>query len=291
MRVPLLVSWLALASCNRLLGLDTTVELDAPPPPDAAPDAFVLLTPPATNPPCGAPIPFETWNPHPRAVVDAVIGMAFYRIDNASERMMLSIDKQIYDWDLVGAPMPIPNLDAPTTYGTLGLSPDAGVLWVGNGGDVFYATRASGWVKTPATFGFPQQTVSPSNVAFYGGAARMMLVVSTGTTPPQLVEVSSPDGLEWTPVDTIKFSTRVPGYATLSRDGCFVMFTDLSTGSVSKGFIAFRDPDGTFRAPPIQLPQPALVQRYLPALMTDLSALWFIDLPSAAPAQFTMLQP
>jgi hypothetical protein len=287
--VGLRIALLSLAACDAVFGLHQTETklVDAPPPLDA----FVVLTPPDGASACsGTPIDFTTWTFDAVATPSSlgVLGMTLYSVPGG-QRVLFTAQApvgsgaffSVYDWDFVGTPAEITNLRAPpsTTLSALGGSPDGNALWLVEGGTERYATRSSGWTQQLASLGLSDPAPDPGAIGFHDGTARMVVASNAGATP-QLVEVSSPDGLSWTPIaggipasGSGFFAFHNPA---LTPDACTLVFGGTTTGEVFNLYVAYRDSSDAFGAP-VQIVTGAISSAYAPVLSADLANLWFIS--------------
>jgi hypothetical protein len=288
------VWWLVLAGCNSILGLEPTTEVVF----DAPAETMPLLFPPSGPTTCGAPIAFDAWLPEGMPMDGGVFGgLTLYR-DQSGNRAMFSrvADSKwrIFDWDLDPSHPPSEVIVPPpaSVFGGVGLDPTSNVLWYQQGSDVMWATRASGWtVKGHAEFGFAPSVVTPGNVGFYNGTARMVVTVQdTVAALPRLVELSTMDGLQWDATDAIAFDVPVSRYPiapSLSYDGCFLLF--VANDSL---YVAFRDGEGRFAGPLVMVPAQTGEGRHLGAVTSDLEELWTIDGPLGVDTfHFTVSRP
>ncbi|MDQ3365053.1 MAG: hypothetical protein M3680_06465 [Myxococcota bacterium] len=271
------------SGCNQLLGLSPT-ELDVTDV-DGAPRDGLLFTPDGSAQ-CGPRPAFESWRfalaTLPFDVPEArVTDFTFYR-SGAEIRAIAVHANAFHDVGPDGASQRIEALTPPSTA-TVSLprmSPDGAVLWFTQSGSapgVYRASRASGWTRQRADLEFPNaEAVEPGAVGFFAGVARMVVSVQTIEGSPTLHELSSMDGLAWTPLDTIRFPTSGLGdrHAILSPDGCYLLYT-AAPGSPELR-VAARDPDGTFTTS-TKLVAPSMLTSSPthPVLTPDADSLWF----------------
>lgn len=288
--------WRVLSGCLVLIaaaGCDRVFGLDLPPPSDA--NAAVgdggsardgLVFPPDGSTACGPRPAFEAWQFAPATLVTDLPGgviqqFAFHRA-GAELRAIVIHDNVFYDIAPGGTSTRIAALDPPqyTTATSPRMSADGEVLWFGQSGvasGVFRASRASGWAKHRADLGFVDaEAIEPGSVGFYAGEARMVISVRNVGGSPTLHELSSADGITWTPLDTIRFAASGLGDRNpyLSPDGCFLLYT-AAPGSAELR-VAERDPDGTFAAA-VKLAAPSTLTSSpsFPVMTPDADSLWF----------------
>lgn len=275
-----------LSACNLIFPLRDDERLpDGATPPDVVqPDS--LLNPPDGSAPCGPAPAFEMYRyqvAEPFALVPPVEQFGFFR-DNDEVRAIATAGESMFEV-AAGVATQLP-ITAPEN--TTILSPrtayDGAVVWFQQSGQVsgtFFADRASGWVKQPANLGFVDDgAIEPGSAAFYAGTVRMVVSVRpAGPGPTTLREISSPDGITWTALDTIQFTSSALGdrNPALSADGCFLLFI----GSQGTNELRFspRDPDGTFKLL-MKLGVPSTAPSF-PVLTPDAKELWFTSIVGA----------
>jgi hypothetical protein len=270
----------ALCGCNAVFGVRDTVLADAAPAPDAD---LRLLDPSASATSCGAPLDFssatftlKSAQPTPEGLGTRAVAASYHLVYNGIDATAFAA---LYEWDQVGPPIARIPLGQTANPVGLGLSPGGEVVWYADAGGVFYA-RTSDWTPQVATLPAIGTYVVPGQVGYYGGTARMVVATDVG-----LRELSSPDGLQWTVLDTIKFANSYAGAPALSADGCILTFAQgIGTSQI---FIVYRDATGSFTAAPALLPVPAgTTNAYQPTLTSDLSALWFVAADSTGMLRF-----
>jgi hypothetical protein len=161
-----------------------------------------------------------------------------------------------------------------------GSAPSGDMIWfnrssannapsVGN----YYARRdGAGWVATKLDFGITALQMFVANVGFHNGTARMIVTLEpTAGSGLRLVELESLDGVHWTPLATLPFSTGMEFdiHPTIAADGCFVLFRHM-TGEL---MVAARGADGSFLAPE---PIAPLMGTFGPAINPLGNRLWAI---------------
>jgi hypothetical protein len=137
----------------------------------------------------------------------------------------------------------------------------------------YYARRdGAGWVATKLDFGITALQMFVANVGFHNGTARMIVTLEpTAGSGLRLVELESLDGVHWTPLATLPFSTGMEFdiHPTIAADGCFVLFRHM-TGEL---MVAARGADGSFLAPE---PIAPLMGTFGPAINPLGNRLWAI---------------
>jgi hypothetical protein len=295
------VWWLlaCLAGCDQLLGLVSTGSstADAPardaPARDAlVPDGFRLVVPPDGGTTCPAPIDLSSWTfaPTPVPAPAASYALAVYSVMTETNMMVVGADANdvwhVYEWDLASTLTPIPALDQPvgTRYTSIGVNPTGDVAWLGlDGGSagLYLAAAASGWTPQPVSLGALGAGAQVGSIGFYDGTARMVVAINPGGSDPHLAELSSPDGLSWTPVagsfgaafDGLFEGTNTPA---LTPDGCVVVFSGVTATFDFEVYVASRGSDGTFGAPIAFV----AANSASPALSADRTTAWYVSTTS-----------
>lgn len=113
------------------------------------------------------------------------------------------------------------------------------------------------------------------------------------TDRPQLVEMSSMDGVTWTRLSTITFDqTAIPGLVNspeLSADGCLLLFS--TTQSIPYNIYAVaRDGAKAFSAPPTKLVAATNAGLYAidPAIAPDQRRMWFAAQTASSGGAYVM---
>lgn len=285
-----------LCGCNRLFDLSSVSpqqqQSDAAPALAAdafASDALVLLMPPDGGMTCGPQLDFTHWTYDTVASPSLSIqALALYPMGPGDAAMFAGQDTliddafHVFDWDLSGTPVPITPLDPMMgEYTSLGLSPDANILWLSEATvdeGTYLATRASSWARQRIDFGLSDPDPQVGAVGYYNGTARMVVAVNPGQTGVHLIELSSRDGVTWSVVPGTFDTTFEPfigvNTPSLTADGCTLVFSGVTPEYQFYLWVAYRNDDETF-APPVQIEVPGQVVGAL-ALSTDQTSLWFI---------------
>jgi len=271
------------AGCNAIFPLRVQ-----PSPEDATPDdASVVedanrpLVPPDGATTCGAAPDFATWtfSSHP-------LPGAPNQMENPTftgpDRVMFTSTGTLFETSLAGPPVEVTELALSdgSKIRFPGSTPTGDMIWfdrfsenatpsVGN----YYALRSNrGWITARADFGVTAFQLIPSNVGFYSGTGRMIVSVEPSAGAGlRLVELETLDGLRWTQLDTLPFSTGAPPAfnASISADGCFVLFRSTLGLAVSQ-----RDVQGIFQ-PPVALA--GLESSFGPAINATNDRMWVMQ--------------
>jgi hypothetical protein len=269
-----------LAGCNQIFDLKGT-ELDdaGAVPPD---DSLHLLRPPDGSTTCGAAIDFSTWTfaPHTVAGIGGVIHPTFI----AGDRVVFMYQTQLYESGLDAGPTKIPELGMSAQLFAPSAAPFGDVFWYlrvsGIGGSgIFYATKSAGtWTGHLADLGLIANQVQTGQPGFFGGRMRMVVMVQPSSNDRlRLIELDSPDGLTWTQLATLPWSSgSTSDYdPALSADGCTLVFARQDASSANL-YAAARQSDGMF-ALPAQIPggSDLTADEGQPALDPTMTRLWF----------------
>jgi hypothetical protein len=259
-----------LTSCNSILGLGPT---------QIAPDARLLLVPPDAGPPCDPPPDFNSWHYAPHAVGNQTL--VLHPTFLTSDRIIFGYQNHLFESGADGGAVEMTSLELYPGEGLVspGAAPGGELFWFwrlnGTAAGTYYATRdGSGWKQERAEFGLIGYQLQPGSVGFYGGTARMVIALQpTKESPAHLVEMSSPDGITWTRLDTLPFSDGSTSMydPALSADGCFVLYS-VYGNDTNDLFAAGRGADGVF-LPPVHLDQAP--NGFQPAIDPSLRRIWF----------------
>lgn len=208
---------------------------------------------------------------------DPITGLAFYQAGGET-RSVVTAGNRLYDVAASGAATPLTTLDPPGNafVRAPSLSPEGSVLWfqqTGVADGVYYATRASSWVKHRADLGFVDaEAIEPGSVGYFEGTARMVSTVRVVGAEATLREISSNDGLSWTTLDTVQVVDRSFN-PHLSRDGCYLLFSH--SGTFTELRVAARDSTGAFTTSVSVVPSSLTTAANSPAIVPDASRMWF----------------
>lgn len=283
-RTPAVLCALHLAGCQLLFPFEDRFQSGG----DATADGEIgdSVVPPDTNASCSSsPSAFDAWTfaeiTYAYNGPGGIDSFAFYRMD-AEVRSIATNTDAIFDVDPAGDATQLTTLDPPSAalLGTARATPDGSMLWylqTGIAAGVYFATRASGWIKQPANLGFLNaERIEPGGPAFFSGSVRMVVAVGEVGEESRLFEVSSIDGRSWTELDTIKFAGSSLGEhnPVLSSDGCLLVFT--ASDGTNQLRVSAREPDGSFMTTISLANVSALTSApSSPVITPDRDALWF----------------
>lgn len=275
---------LLFAGCDQVFGLRGRQPIDAVPTGDGGDGGSgILAPPPDTGVACGPRPSFETWQFAQGTLAfdkpDSINALAFYQAGSEVRAIVTTgTGDALYEVAADGEAMRLTSLDPPGNGFVRAprLSPEGSVLWFqqsGVGDGVYYATRASSWVKRRADLGFlDAEAIEPGSVGYYRGTIRMVITVRLVGAEATLREISSVDGLTWTMLDTVQVENRSFN-PHLSRDGCYLLFSRTST--FTEIHVADRTTAGDFTTSVSLVPSSLTTAANNPAMAPDESRMWF----------------